>query len=59
MSIIAWINRQVEEWSRNRCLECGRKMICRKCGSTNVKPSGWDGVNHRHYCSDCGEEEWL
>lgn len=59
MSIVAWINRRVELWKENRCPDCGRKLIYSKCGSIHVKPSGWVDYNHRHYCSDCQEEEWL
>jgi len=56
---MGWLERIVEWWMKNRCDDCGRKLICPKCGSTNVTPQGWAGQNHRHRCKECGHEEWL
>ncbi|MDD5049771.1 MAG: hypothetical protein PHH09_12675 [Methanoregulaceae archaeon] len=36
--------------------DCGRRLYCWRCGSTNVVPRGFVGVNHRHVCQVCGNE---
>lgn len=59
MTLLARINDLVEKWSQNRCPDCGRKLVCHKCGSVNVQPHGWPNRNHRHHCMDCGDERWI
>lgn len=57
--ILERINRWVERHNRNRCSDCGRKLVCPKCHSEHAIPQGWYGRNHRHYCIDCGFEDWI
>jgi transposase-like protein len=28
--------------------------ICPECGSSNIVERGYEGINHRHDCKDCG-----
>ena len=35
------------------------KPICPMCGSSNIKECGWEEYNHRHFCNDCGEMNWI
>lgn len=37
----------------------GGKPVCPCCGGTSVAVSGFEGLNRRHICEDCGSSTYI